>query len=748
MKQFIISLALVLIPCIVFSQFSTGGEPIGKLLGVTQDLHPVIMPSVDREKLLDEDRMKLSEENDPAFRYGTVFDVNYDLNNSGIWINLPDGSRIWRISIHSANAFSINLFFNDFFMPRGGLMYIYNPEMSTILGAFTELNNSETHKFATAPTLGETTIIEYYEPEFSRGKGRVNVSNVVHAYKDIFGILTTDELPCNINVNCPVGAPWVEQKRAVTRITFMQGSGSYLCSGSLVNNALQNRTLYYLTAEHCSPTDHMSMVFYFNYENPTCYGSVGPLNQTLSGATLKAANYATDFRLVQINGTLPGSFNAYFNGWDRSGTQPTSEVAIHHPGGAVKKITFDYQPASHSSGFGGRLPNGFWQCIWDLGMTEGGSSGCPLYDQNKRVVGQNLGGAPSQCENPQAVYKVFGKFSESWGYGGSSSNQLKDWLDPNNSNIMTLDGIDAVAGSSPVANFTSDTQYLPIGGGNVNFYDLSTNMPTSWAWSFPGATPATSNVKNPTGVHYTNTGAYTVSLTSTNSNGSNTFTIVNYIKVAGVPLSSFNLVSPPNNSSITVGYNNPAIVKFDWQKSSPSATVKYMMKIKKLASPTEYTFTSDNNGADTIISLSKHFLDSVAALMGYIGDSVRCTWRAGATNGLDTLLSNVYLITLKSTTIGIQQIGTEIPEKFILYHNYPNPFNPGTVISFDVAKSSFIKIKVYDISGREVETLVKQELMPGKYKIDFNAGNLASGVYFYALESDNVYLVKKMVLLK
>ncbi|HJY62978.1 MAG TPA: T9SS type A sorting domain-containing protein, partial [Ignavibacteria bacterium] len=531
-------------------------------------------------------------------------------------------------------------------------------------------------------------------------------------------------------------------------ITFVQGSGSYLCSGSLVNNALQDRTLYYLTAEHCSPDNHSSMVFYFNYESPTCYGSSGVLNQSLSGATLKASNYATDFRLVQINGTLPSAYNGFFNGWDRSGIQPTNEVAIHHPGGANKKITFDNNPATHSDGFGGRLPNGFWQVIWDLGMTEGGSSGCPLYDHNKRVIGQNLGGIPSQCENPQAVWKVFGKFSESWAYGGSPSNQLKSWLDPNNTNIMTLDGIDAVIGSAPITNFTADTQYLPIGGGNINFFDMSTYNPTTWAWSFPGATPSTSNIKNPVNINYTATGSYTVSLTSTNANGSNTRTVVNYIRVAGVPLNAFNLISPPNNTTIQVANNDPTIVKFDWQRSSSSPTVKYMFKLKKFGQPNEYTFTSDNNGADTIISLRKNFLDSIATIMGYIGDSVRCTWKAGATNGLDTLLSNSFLLTLKSLTIGISQIGTEIPDKFVLYNNYPNPFNPNTVIVFDVAQTALVKVKVYDITGREIKTLVSQNLTAGKYKVDFIASNLSSGVYFYVLESDKFYQVKKMVLIK
>lgn len=739
---------LLLFQVSVFSQYNSGGLPMSSLMNLSENYQTINLPAFDVSSMLEEDHTNASKIGLP-YRYGKVFEVNYDLSNSGTWFVLPDGSRVWRLALKSDNAVSLNMFYKEFYIPKGALFYLYNSNKSELLGAFSELNNSADHYFSTAPTLGETTVLEYYEPVYSKGKGKISISQVVHAYKDIYGLLSPDELTCNININCPVGAPWVEQKRSVTRITFTQGGSGYLCTGSLINNTLQDRSLLYLTANHCEPDNHASMVFYFNYENPTCYGSAGNLSQTLSGATLKATNYATDFRLVQINGTLPASYNGYFNGWDRTGAQPTSEVAIHHPGGANKKISFDNNPATTSSGFGGRLVNGFWQVIWDLGMTEGGSSGCPLYDQNKRVVGQNLGGVASQCENPQSVYKVFGKFSESWGYGGSSSTQLKDWLDPNNSGVTIIDGINDLQGVAPFANLTSDTTQLPISGGNINFYDLSTNSPTSWSWSFPGGNPSTSNQRNPSNINYTQTGAYTVSLTATNQYGSNTYTAVNYIRVAGVPLSAFSLLSPPTLTSILVSTQDPTTTNFSWQRSSLSPTVKYTFKIRKLGTTIDYNYTSNNNGLDSISTFRKSFLDSLGNILGYSGDSVRCVWRASATNGVDTLLSAApFIITLKKSTIGITQIGNSIPQTFTLYNNYPNPFNPNTIINFDVPKQGIVKLKIYNALGELITTLADQSFNPGKYSIDFNASNLASGIYFYSLESDNVYQVKRMVLVK
>jgi len=730
------------------AQYNSGGLPLSSLTDLGRNYQVKQMPSFDVESMLDEDRLNSSKPDVP-FRFGRIFDVNFDLNNSGTWLELPDGSRVWRLEINSEDAHSINLFYKDFYMPRGGMVYLYNSDKSEVIGAFSELNNTADNFFSTQPTRGDATVIEYYEPVFSKGKGRLNISKVVHAYKDIYGFLSPVELSCNVNINCPEGAPWVQQKRSVTRITYTQGSGGYLCTGSLINNSLQDRSLLYLTAEHCSPDNHSSMVFYFNYENPTCWGNGGLLAQTLSGATLKSANYATDFRLVQINGTMPAAYNGYFNGWDRTNAQPQNQVAIHHPGGANKKISIDNNPAVTSSGFGGRLVNGFWQVVWDVGMTEGGSSGCPLYDQNQRVIGQNLGGIASQCENPQAVYKVFGKFSDSWGYGGSSTNQLKDWLDPNNSNITTLDGINAVTGTAPLANFTSDTANLPIGGGVVNFFDLSGYEPTSWSWSFPGGTPSTSTVKNPTNISYSQTGAYTVTLTATNPAGSNTYTILNYVKVAGVALSPFLLSSPPSLTSILVSAQDPSMTQFTWRRSNSDPSVKYTFIIRKLATTVDYNYISDNNGIDSVISIRKSFLDSLGLVLGYTGDSVRCTWRVSATNGVDTVLAgSAFIVTLKRSTIGISQIGTTVPGSYKLYNNYPNPFNPKTIINFDVPKEGNISLKIYNSLGAVVAVISESNFKPGKYSVDFDGSNLASGIYFYSLQSGNFRQVNKMVLVK
>lgn len=97
---------------------------------------------------------------------------------------------------------------------------------------------------------------------------------------------------------------------------------------------------------------------------------------------------------------------------------------------------------------------------------------------------------------------------------------------------------------------------------------------------------------------------------------------------------------------------------------------------------------------------------------------------------------------------GITTLSNEIPKKYLLDQNYPNPFNPKTIIRFDILKTSDVKITVFDISGKEVQRLVQQKLNAGKYSVDFDSGNLSSGIYFYSIIAGDFIQTKKMILVK
>jgi Secretion system C-terminal sorting domain len=114
--------------------------------------------------------------------------------------------------------------------------------------------------------------------------------------------------------------------------------------------------------------------------------------------------------------------------------------------------------------------------------------------------------------------------------------------------------------------------------------------------------------------------------------------------------------------------------------------------------------------------------------------------------------SSVYRRPL-SELVGIQPISNEVPQSFSLSQNYPNPFNPSTIIKFDLPSvgnghDRFIKLKIYDILGKEVATLVNESLKPGSYEIKFDASGYSSGIYFYKLSAADFIETKKMMLIK
>lgn len=108
----------------------------------------------------------------------------------------------------------------------------------------------------------------------------------------------------------------------------------------------------------------------------------------------------------------------------------------------------------------------------------------------------------------------------------------------------------------------------------------------------------------------------------------------------------------------------------------------------------------------------------------------------------------IFKTTNGGDPIGIQQISTETPVSFSLFQNYPNPFNPISSIKFDLVSSGNVKLIVFGVLGQEAITLVNQKLQTGSYKVDWDATNFPSGVYFYRLESHNYTQTKKMILLK
>ena len=302
--------------------------------------------------------------------------------------------------------------------------------------------------------------------------------------------------------------------------------------------------------------------------------------------------------------------------------------------------------------------------------------------------------------------------------------------------------------AAPKADFMYDRTAKYYGGDTVQFIEASSNNPTSYQWTITGAENLSSTLPNPK-LKITGLGNYTVKLKVTNAFGSDSITKSDlriYGPVLVNPLFTNTIIQTINTSRF-----DTSKVKFSWTNASRGSTgITYKFRVRKNGLPADsYYISSDNNGADTIITFRKSRLDSIAGELGFSGDSVVTTCRLTAYNGLDSITSgNALLITFKSASVGVQNISTQIPDKFKLENNYPNPFNPSTNIKFQLAEKSFASIIIYDMLGREVKKILSEELNAGYYNFQFNAGNLNSGVYFYKLITEKFSETKKMLLVK
>ncbi len=442
-------LLLILLPVLCYSQLSTNEEPVSwssqdiSLLRQTPDLPRVVVSPLDLDKLQQEDLV--DEQNGIPPRFGYPEKVTINLEEEGVWQNLSDGSRIWRVRIISPDALSINLLYDKFYMPEGGKLFIYATDKGSSIGAFTSRNNKENPSigFATGLVFSNDITVEYHEPSAVKGRGVLSISHVVSGYRLISQMMQESLNSsgfCQINVNCPEGANWQNEKRAIAMILV---GGIRWCSGSLINTTANDKSPYFLTADHCTSNygdaitspNLSSFSFYWMYEDPACPPSpIGPPIYSTSGAII-LSNYSTsDFSLLRLDEDPIDltNFTPYYLGWDSRNMPGTGGVGIHHPSGDVKKIS-TYTVTPSSTGYLSNTPSPsqtHWRMIWSKGTTEGGSSGSPLINSSKYVIGQ-LHGGYSSC-SAQTAADWYGKISYSWLNNNATDprRRLKDWLDP------------------------------------------------------------------------------------------------------------------------------------------------------------------------------------------------------------------------------------------------------------------------------------------------------------------------------
>lgn len=816
MKKKLLSLGTVVFCAVLsFGQISEGGKPLSKQKTIVGKEN-VFAKSYETKKLVKPNLAQVYQEdlqNDSkgkAYRVGINIPVSFNPANAGTWMKMADGSSVWRMSIEVKDAMALGLYFNeDVLIPAGGKLFAYNDNGEQILGAYT----SSTPTFQAMEMVeGDKLHLEYHAASWVKQQPVISISDVVYFYRgveDHVSVFTDKYVQakaenCQVDVACSESTGWTNQVNSVVHYTFNSGGGTAVCSGATINNTANDCKPYILTAWHCGERDAnqsiSSWVWYWKYQKTTCSpGSANGTNppkgsSTMTGGTVRASSgngthnpnssqvAGSDFYLVELNSAIPASYNPYLAGWNRTNTAATSGKGIHHPAGSAKKIS-TYTAALTSSTYNGGVSNAHWRVIWSAtanghGVTEGGSSGSPIFDQNKRIVGQ-LSGGSSYC-NATNQPDLYGKMFHNWDQNGTTTlAQLKPFLDPGNTGVTTLDGVTPPCNqtpSAPVANFVANQTNVTT-GTTVSFTDQSTNSPTSWSWSispatgwsYAGGTSATS--QNPQ-VTFTTVGQYTVTLTASNAQGSDGETKTNYIVVTAGSTTYCTATSTAcdeyistvtlgsiNNSSACTNYGN-----YVAQSTSLTKGQAYQLTIVP-------TITGQGQGAYTN--------DEIAAWIDYNGDFdfddageriayvlVGSGWSnvfsftvpQTATNGAKRMRVRISystddgpIVPCESTqygevedyTVNIQGgSSADLDENnpLSLVSVYPNPTSGNMYLDLS-ALTGKTEVLVFDLTGK---LLFAEEVQAGQVA-QVSTNKLASGVYQIQLKNNGNESIQRFV---
>jgi lysyl endopeptidase len=747
------------------------------------------------------------------YRVGINIPVSYNMFNSGTWITLDNGDKIWRMGIRIPAATGLSLYFSEpVQIPAGGKLHAYNEKHSQYVGAYT----SNTPTFQAMEIIqGDFLTLEYYMPAGSFELPVIEINEIAYYYRGFESRLQVFEQgdaimedrlhgSCEVDAMCSESTGHTNQRSSAVHYSFVAG-GTYVCSGAVVNNTDNDCTPYILSANHCGEPDASSditgHVWYFNYQRPNCSSPgntatyTGAMSQTMSGGTFRASSSlgthpassgsqvdGADFVLVELNASIPAGYNPYFSGWSRSTTAATSGVCYHHPAGDEKKIS-TYSSSLSSATYNGGWSNAHWEVQWVAtanghGVTEGGSSGSPIYDQNNRIVG-HLSGGSSYCSTPNNT-DLYGKFNQAWSNDGSgNSSRLQPWLDPGGTGAMTLDGTFApCAPVAPTADFVaSATNITP--STTVTFTDLSSGSPTSWAWvvapaagwAYTGGTNATS--QNPQ-ITFNTIGSYTITLTATNTQGSDSETKTNYIVVAAstgpcnststqsctatdefISIVEFNTI---NNNTACGNYTNYSAISTTVTKGS-----SYDLTITPAvgtADGTAYTndelaawidWNDDNDFNDTNEEVAYVLVASgwssvfnvtvpLTAVTGSVVMRVKLSYNPDD-GDIDPCAATQWGET-EDYVVNIQAAGSsEIGENNLgAVEIYPNPTNGMLTVDLTDVESDILSVELRDVTGRIISST---NVIAGK--VNLNLSTETAGIYFVKVNAVNGSITRKIV---
>ena len=411
--------AAILISSATFSDFSdNNGLPLDSIPSVD-------LPELDWAKIFAEDAQRSRK--DEAPRFAIPHEVRISPATDGIWERIDRNTMRWSLRIGSQNAISLNLGFGHWQLPRSAELTIATTDGEFALRPFTADDNKPHGELWTPVLPSDEIIIEIIVA--NREQHLVNngvlLSSINVGYRGFYEQGVDRSGSCNYDVVCPEGDDWWNE---IPCVAVISTGGSTFCTGFMVNNTSQDRTPYFMTANHCgvNSSSAPSLVTYWNYQNSYCRvpgsgdsggSGDGQLNQFNTGATHLTSGSFSDYTLVVMNNSPDDAWEVSYCGWDATGDDSLQGIGIHQPNTDEKRISFEFEPTTTTSYLGEAIPgDGSHVRIedWDWGTTEPGSSGSPVFNVDHQVIGQLHGGYAS-CTSQTSDW--YGKFSVSWAAG-------------------------------------------------------------------------------------------------------------------------------------------------------------------------------------------------------------------------------------------------------------------------------------------------------------------------------------------